>query len=192
MNVPPPPDPSPSWPEAEGLDPLVHEVYAELRELARRYFRRERVDHTLQPTALVHEVYLRLAGGEQSRWADRNHFYRVAAIAMRHVLVNHARDRKRLRRAGSRRRVSLETALELSTEGPDPDLVPLDEALRKLVELSPRSSQLVDLHYFAGLSLDEAASALGISASTAKREWRFAKAWLRRELEGRGDDRGPA
>ena len=183
-----PPDSSGSAPP-EDLDSLVSEVYEVLHRLAGAYLRRQRTDHTLQTTALVHEAYLRLSSQKGSRWRDRHHFYCVAAKAMRQVLINHERERRRLKRVGGGRRVSLEEAISLSKERPT-DLVALDEALKDLGADDARKSQIVELRYFGGLSIEETAEVLEISAATVKRDWTLAKVWLldamsKEHLDGR-------
>jgi RNA polymerase sigma factor (TIGR02999 family) len=164
---------------AERLLPLVYE---ELRVLATQKLARERVGQTLQATALVHEAYMRLVGDEDPGWNSRGHFLAAAAEAMRRILINRARDRGRLKRGGDRGRVDLEDLCE-PFEAPDVGLLDLDEALERLAGAYPRPAELVKLRFFAGLSLAEAAAALGISARTADREWMFARAWLRDALD---------
>ena len=158
-------------------------LYGELHELARREMAAERAGHTLQPTALVHEAYLRLAAGEQGAFADRESFFAAAATAIRRVLVDHARRRAREKRGGGRVRVPLE-GLEVAEPLEDEELLSLDEALAALAALDPAKARLVELRYFAGLSVEELGKALGVSASTVQREWRMARAWLRARLEG--------
>lgn len=165
----------------ERLLPLV---YDELRRLAASYLRKERPDHTLRPTALVHEAYLRLIG-QQAGWQNRQQFFGVAAQMMRRVLVDHARSRRRLKRAGGWTRVSLDDAdgqaLYLT---PDVDLLALEEALEELQGIDPEAIRLVELRFFAGLSIEDAAQVMGVSVATANRSWRLAKAWLFQRLEG--------
>jgi RNA polymerase sigma factor (TIGR02999 family) len=173
--------------EAGGGDPaagerLAERLYAELRRLARREMASERSDHTLQPTALVHEAYLRLMGVGEERFESRAHFYAAAACAIRRVLVDHARARGRLKRGGAQLRVDLE-GLELQAPERDARLLELDAALARLAELDPTKARLVELRFFAGMTLEEAARALGASQSTAAREWRTARAWLQSELD---------
>ena len=152
-------------------------VYRELRMLARAQLRHERPDHTLQTTALVNEAYVRMLGGQEVPWSDRGHFFRTAAEAMRRILIEHARKRGRVKRGGDRVRVSL-NGLDLGS-GKDPDVVlALDEALRRLEEQDARVVDVVRLRFFAGLSVEETANALGVSERTVKREWSFARAWL--------------
>jgi RNA polymerase sigma factor (TIGR02999 family) len=169
---------------AEQLLPLV---YDELRKLAAQRVSQEKPGQTLQATALVHEAYLRLVGaGPAQHWDSRGHFFAAAAEAMRRILVDRARARRRLKRGGDRRRVDLDE-LELAIEGPSDDLLALDEALTKLAAKHPDKAELVKLRYFAGLSVDEAARALGISPATADRHWTFARAWLYRAVAAEGD-----
>jgi RNA polymerase sigma factor (TIGR02999 family) len=169
---------------AEDLLPLV---YAELRGLAGGYMRREREGHTLDPTALVHEAYLRLVDQTRVDWRDRTHFFAVAATAMRRILINHARDRRRLKRGGGARRLSLS---ELTGDVPadDVQLLALDEALDRLQTLDARKARVVELRYFAGLGVDDTASLLDVSPATVKRDWEFSRAWLLRDLTGETGD----
>ncbi len=156
-------------------------VYEELRLLARQYMRQERVDHTLQPTALVNEVYLRLFGENRVEWQNSAHFFIVAARQMRRILVDHARRQRASRRDGYRLRLPLEEADE-APQPIDRDLVALDQALSDLERFSRRASQVVELRFFCGLTEHEAAALLGVSVTTVKRDWEFAKAWLLSEL----------
>lgn len=167
------------------LDALVPIVYAELRRQARRALRREGVGHTLQPTALVHEAFLRLVDQRRARWESRTQFFAVAAQVMRRVLVDHARTRNAAKRGGGVRPVTLTDvgADAGSAVTDDVDVVALDDALGRLTALDPAKVRLVELRYFAGLSIAETAAALGVSASTVDREWAVARRWLRRELE---------
>jgi RNA polymerase sigma factor (TIGR02999 family) len=167
-------------PDAGELAPLV---YQELRRLAASYMRRERPGQTLQPTALVHEVYLRLARGRTPRH-DERHFVGIAARAMRQILVERARARGAQKRWAGLNRVSLSESLAIAAD-PESMLPSLDEALSRLEALDPLQARIVDLRYFAGLSIDEAAAALAISPATIKRKWSLARAWLYRELSGR-------
>jgi RNA polymerase sigma factor (TIGR02999 family) len=167
-------------------DDLLAEVYAELRRLAAAQLAREAPGQTLQPTALVHEAYLRLvplapaeSPGTQS--VERNRFLAAAATAMRRILIDRARARKAQKRGGGRGRADVDPDQVAAPERPD-DLLALDEALTRLAEKDPRKVRLVELRYFAGLTLDEAAAALDISPATADRDWAFARAWLHREL----------
>ncbi|MHC4698114.1 MAG: sigma-70 family RNA polymerase sigma factor [Planctomycetota bacterium] len=160
---------------------LLPLVYGELRVLADRYLRNERVDHTLQATALVHEAYLRLGKGEPVKWENRGHFFRVAAAVMRHILVNHARDRARLKRGGDRRKLPLDDAVAVFEERAL-DLVALDEALTRLAAFDTRLSRVVELRFFGGLTVDETAEVLGVSPRTVQAGWSTAKLWLLREI----------
>jgi RNA polymerase sigma factor (TIGR02999 family) len=169
---------------AEQLLPLVYE---ELRRLADQRLAHEKPGQTLQPTALVHEAYLRLVrGGADRHWDGRRHFFAAAAEAMRRILVENARRRKSLKRGGGRARVDLETAEPAAPEA-EPDLLALDEALTKLAQSHKVKADLTQLHYFGGLTLAEAGRVLGISAATADRYWAYARAWLHQELT-RGSD----
>jgi len=165
----------------EALDRLMPVVYDELRRLASRYMRSERREHTLQATALVNEAYLRMVDMKVS-WQDRAHFFAVAARLMRRLLVDHARAHQRAKREGDGQKVSLDDAAEVSYQ-PASNLVALDEALTQLATFDERKSDIVELHYFGGLSNDQVAEALGISRATVQRELRLAKAWLNRELK---------
>jgi RNA polymerase sigma-70 factor, ECF subfamily len=166
---------------AEGFEKLIALVYDDLRKLAAWQLQAERPDHTLQPTALVHEVYLKLAAQNPVDWQNKAHFFAVAAQVMRHVLVDYARTRLREKRGGPQAKIALEDALKLASPS-DPQLIALDDALTALAEKDPRKSLIVELRYFAGLSIEETAEALGVSITTVKREWTLAKAWLRREM----------
>jgi RNA polymerase sigma-70 factor (ECF subfamily) len=169
------------------LDELVPLVEAELRRLARIYMARERRGHTLQATALVNEAFLRLAGARRLRWDDRAHFLGIAARLMRQVLVDHARSRGYQKRGAGAQRVSLDEAL-LASPGPSLDVVALDRALDALAAVDERKSRVVELRFFGGLSVEETADLLHLSNDTIKRDWRLAKLWLLRELEGGRDD----
>jgi RNA polymerase sigma factor (TIGR02999 family) len=169
-----------------GLLPLV---YDQLRRLASQKLRAERSDHTLQATALVHEAYLRLVGeSSNSDWDSRWHFFAAAAEAMRRILVESARRRGRVKRGGGRERVSLDEANNLTIDEPPHGLLAVDDALTALSSLHPREAELVKLRFFAGLTIEQASQALGISVATANREWAFARAWLYREI---GDGANP-
>jgi len=167
-------------PQHGDADDLMPVVYNELRRLAAGYLRRERPGQTLQATALVHEAYLRLAGAGRP-WTDRNHFLGIAARSMRQILVDRARARGAQKRWGGMARVSLTDSL-VSGVNDDAMLPALDEALSRLEELDPEQARIVELRYFAGLSVEEAAGALGMSSATLKRRWALARAWLFREL----------
>jgi RNA polymerase sigma factor (TIGR02999 family) len=173
--------------EAGAAERLVQLVYDELRRRAVRALRRER-DHTLQPTALVHEAYVRLVGQGRARWTNRAQFFLVAAQTMRRVLVDHARARGAAKRARGWLRVTLDDDVATASAR-DPDVLALDEALEALAVLDPVKARVVELRFFAGLTLDETAEALGVSESTVTRDWRFAKAWLYRRLARDGPRR---
>jgi RNA polymerase sigma factor (TIGR02999 family) len=164
------------------LDQLMPIVYQELRQLAKSYLKRERPDHTLQPTALIHEAYLRLIEQDMPDWQSRTHFFGVAARLMRQVLVDHARSYRAAKRGGSRPKLSLDEAVVFSYEQAD-QMVALDTALDKLAAFDERKCRIIEMRAFAGMSVEETAAALGVSAPTVKRELRLAKAWLLRELE---------
>jgi RNA polymerase sigma factor (TIGR02999 family) len=162
-------------------DELFTVVYQELRRLARRAMQSERANHTLQPTALVHEAFLRLAGATDIEWEDRKHFFAVAAKTMRRILVDHARGLRSSKRNGGTR-VELTPDFTLTEANAD-DILAVDEALGRLELLDPRQSQVVELRYFAGLSNEEIASVTGVNARTVRRDWQLARAWLHSQLD---------
>jgi RNA polymerase sigma factor (TIGR02999 family) len=162
----------------EALTELMPLVYDELRRLASHYLRRERPDHTLQPTALVHEAYLRLIDQTSIRWQNRAHFFGIAANLMRQILINHAHSRRAAKRGGTAFKLTLDEAAGLSQTRENVDLVALDEALSRLAVLDPQQGRIVELRFFGGLTIEEAAEVLRISPATVKREWTTAKAWL--------------
>lgn len=164
---------------------LIPLVYAELHRLAASFMRRERPDHTLQATALVHEAFLRLAASPAIDWQSRAHFFAVAANSMRRILVDHARLANAQKRPGRREKLTLETAL-LYSEDQSEDLLALDQALEKLQRWDDRQSRIVELRFFGGLSIEETAEVLSISARTVKRDWTMARAWLHAELQETG------
>jgi len=178
--------------DGKAADVLFPIIYDELRGLAGAFLAQERAGHTLQTTALVNEAYVKLVGGNaaQFRFNGRSHFLAVAAQAMRRILITHARDRKRQKRGGGAARVSLSQA-EHETPAPeaDVDLVALDDALTRLAQVDERKSKLVEMRFFAGMSVEEVAEALGVGTATVKRDWAMARAWLFREIsrEGTGD-----
>jgi RNA polymerase sigma factor (TIGR02999 family) len=172
---------------AEQLLPLV---YDELRKLAGQRLAQEKPGQTLQATALVHEAYLRLVGADDPGWSGRAHFFAAAAEAMRRILVNRARDRRRLKRGGGRARIELEEFVAADGAG-TPDILALDEALEALAREEPVCAELVKLRFFAGLTQEEAAQALGVTRRTASRYWAFARAWLRQALGEPGEPDGP-
>ena len=162
-------------------DALVPLVYDELRRIARRCLAGHRVDHTLQPTALVHEAYLRLARSDSAHWQDRVHFFALAAQMMRQILVDHARKQSAAKRGGNAFTVLVNEALAVSNEK-SLDLVALDNAMKQLAELDPRQSQIVELRFFGGLSIEETAAIVNISPATIKREWATARLWLHQAM----------
>jgi RNA polymerase sigma factor (TIGR02999 family) len=159
----------------EGLLPIV---YGELRELANNYLRRERADHTLQPTALVHEAYMKLVDQRNVQWQNRAHFFGVAANIMRRILVDHARKHNSEKRGGEFSKEQLEEALVVVSDEKSFELLALDEALENLNEMDPQKARIVELRYFGGLSVEETAEVMGVSEITVKRHWKLAKAWL--------------
>jgi RNA polymerase sigma factor (TIGR02999 family) len=175
----------------ESPEDLFSEVYNELRQVARAYMRRERADHTLQATALVHEAYLRLFEGDGFRWENRKHLFCTVARAMRRILCDHARSHRAERHGGAVRKVSLEDQGPIIFQDPA-QLLSLDAALARLATLNPRQAQVVDLHSFAGLTEEETAEILDVSVKTVKNDWRYAKAWLKTEMGGPSDDSGAA
>jgi RNA polymerase sigma-70 factor (ECF subfamily) len=169
--------------DRQSVDSLLPIVYQELRRLAASYLRRERPGQTLQPTALVHEAYLRLMKDKPGRWQNRAHFCAIAAHSMRQILIERARARGAQKRGGARHRVTLDEALVAGGER-SIDLVALDEALERLAAFDPEQARLVELRFFGGLTVEETAEAMNISPATVKRHWAVACAWLARELEG--------
>jgi RNA polymerase sigma-70 factor, ECF subfamily len=171
------------WSQGENAarEKLVPLVYDELRRLARRLLLGQRVDHTLQSTALVHEAYLRLVGHDTVHWDDRIHFFAVAAQLMRRILVDHARKHLAAKRGGEQVTLSLDEHLAPAKSRPL-DVVALDDALNELSRMNPLHSRIIELRFFAGLSIEETAQAIGISPATVKRDWGVARAWLYREL----------
>jgi RNA polymerase sigma factor (TIGR02999 family) len=166
----------------EALDALLPIVYAELRRQAARFLQRERIGHTLQTTALIHETYLKLVDQQTVNWQNRAHFYGIAAQAMRRILVDYAKTRHREKRGGIGENLPLEAAALVSSGEKSVDLVALDEALERLAEFDRRQAQIVELRYFSGLTIEETAEVLRISPATVKSDWNVAKAWLRREI----------
>ena len=162
-------------------DELTPLIYDELRRLARGLLRHERPGHTLQPTALVHEAFLRLIDQSQVNWQNRAHFFGAAARLMRQILINHAEARRAAKRGGEAERVSLND-VDHSTPRQEIDLIALDEALQRLERLDPQQGRIVELRYFSGLTIEEIAEVIGVSPATVKRDWNLARAWLRREL----------
>jgi len=173
------------WTDGDELarDALVPLVYDELRRVARRCLVGQRRDHTLQSTALVHEVFLRLIDQKSVRWDDRMHFFAVAAQLMRRILVDHARRRNAVKRGGNNITVTLDERVAPAKQR-ELDVVALDDALNELSRMNPQHSRIVEMRFFAGLSIEETAQAMGISPATVKRDWAVARAWLYRELAG--------
>jgi RNA polymerase sigma factor (TIGR02999 family) len=165
----------------EALTELLPLVYDELRRLAAYHLRSERPEHTLQATALVHEAYLKLVDQRTVNWQNRAHFLAVAAQVMRHILVDYARARRTDKRGGGRPMAAFEDVARVPAEQ-DPDLVALDDALRRLARVDEQQGRIVELRYFGGLSIEETAEVLAVSPATVKRDWTMAKAWLRREI----------
>ena len=172
-----------AWSEGEqsALERLIPLVYEELHRLAHHYMARERSGHTLQTTALLNEAYLRLVDSAKPSWQSRAHFFAASAQVMRRILVDWARSRQALKRGGEAQPLDLEEALVVA-DAPGADLVALDDALRALAALDPRKSEVVELRFFGGLSVEETAGVLKVSSETVLRDWKFAKSWLRREL----------
>ena len=170
--------------DREALDRLIPAVYAELRRQAARHLRRERYGHTLQTTDLIHEAYLRLVDQKNVRWQNRAHFFAVSAQLMRRILVDHARRRHRAKRGGSGITLPLDEGLLVVAEKSGVDLLALDEAMTRLASIDERQSQIVELRFFSGLTIEETATVLGVSLTTVKDDLNMAKAWLRREIGG--------
>jgi RNA polymerase sigma factor (TIGR02999 family) len=166
----------------EAADRLMQLVYKELRKLAAKYLQKQHSDHTLQPTALVHEAYMKLIDASQVDWQDRAHFFAVAAQTMRHILVDHARAATADKRGGGVQKIALDEAVSFS-EKQDIDLIALDEALQQLAEQDATQSRIIELRFFGGLTVEETAAVLKISPATVKREWAMARAWLYRQIK---------
>ncbi len=177
-----------AWGEGdkEALARLVPLVQSELKQIARRYMKRERPDHTLQPTALVNEAYLRLIQGNSMKWQSRAHFFGIAANLMRQILVDNARRHMQLKRGGDALRVSL-TAAEALGDQKDAGIIALDDALNSLAEFDSRKSKIIELRFFGGLTEEETAEALNMTLRTTQREWRLARAWLFNQLKSKDD-----
>lgn len=174
------------WSEGnvEALEELMPLVFDELRKLARSHFRREDEGHTLQPTALVHEVYMKLVDQRQVQWDNRSQFFAFAALLMRRILVDYAKGRRAAKRGGHVQKLSLDEALGVP-EPIDLDVLALDDALSQLAEIDSRQAKVVELRFFVGLTLDEIAEVLDVSTTTVKRDWRTARLWLYREIHNR-------
>ena len=173
--------------DARAVDKLFPLVYQELRQLAAQRFSKELPGQTLQATALVHEAYLRLVGSEEQNWSGRSHFFSAAAEAMRRILIENARRKKRLRHGGDRKRVDLDAA-DVASEMPSDELIALDEVLEQLSAKDKVSAELIKLRFFAGLTMEQAANILGMPRRTADRNWAYARAWLYKEIS-KGDER---
>lgn len=165
------------------LEKLMPLVYNELRRLAGNYLRREPAGHTLQPTALVNEAYLKLIGQRNAKWQNRAHFFAISAKLMRRILVDHARQRQAAKRGGSEQERLSITSAETLLKQPEIDLLALNEALDELAQMDPQQGRIVELKFFGGLSIEETAEVLNISHATVERDWKMARAWLRRQLE---------
>jgi RNA polymerase sigma factor (TIGR02999 family) len=168
--------------DSDAVDILLPLIYDELRKLAANYLRRERPDHTLQPTALVHEAYLRLVDQTRVNWQNRAHFFGVAAQIMRRLLVDHARKHNAAKRGQEFQKFSLDENIDRAVERSG-ELIALDDALKALAEYDPQKARMIELRYFGGLSIEETADVLGVTPTTIKRHWRFAKAWLYGEMQ---------
>ncbi|HET6959207.1 MAG TPA: sigma-70 family RNA polymerase sigma factor [Vicinamibacterales bacterium] len=168
--------------DQKALDSLIPLVYQELRAIAGRYLSRESPSHTLQSTALVHEAYFKLIGQRRVRWQNRAHFFGIAAQMMRRILIDHARHQARDKRGGPAPKLSLDDAMATAEAEADIDLLALDDALTALAQIDPRGAQIIELRFFSGLSLEETAEVVGVSAGTVKRDWSAARAWLYREM----------
>ena len=173
----------------EALDDLLPLVYDELHRQAHRFLRRERQNHTLQTTALIHEAYLKLVEQTRISWQNREHFFAISANLMRRILVNYANARQRKKRGGSAENVDLDESILIAVTKTDVDLLGLDEALTRLGKMDKQQEKIVELRYFSGLTIEETAEALGVSPATIKRDWKMTKAWLHRELSGRNGSR---
>jgi RNA polymerase sigma factor (TIGR02999 family) len=178
--------------DRKALDDLLPLVYDELHRQAHRFLRRERKNHTLQTTALIHEAYLKLVEQSRVKWQNREHFFAISANVMRRILVNYANARQRKKRGGSAEMLDLDESLLIVPEKTEVDLLGLDEALTRLGELDKQQEQIVELRYFGGLTIEETADVLGVSPATIKRDWRMTKAWLHRELSRKDGSGGLA
>jgi RNA polymerase sigma factor (TIGR02999 family) len=167
--------------DQSALEVIIDRAYSELRKIARRCLSAERSEHTIQATALIHEAYLQLVDGPQVQWQDRAHFFAIVAKLMRRILIDHARARGSAKRGGQVRRVNLDEALVVAAEL-NPEILRLDEQLKRLATFDSRKAQVVEMRYFGGLTADEISSVLGISPQSVNRDWSLAKAWLVREM----------
>lgn len=171
--------------KSEAVDQLMPVIYEELKKIAAQYLRKERREHTLQPTELAHEAYLKLIDISNVDWQDRAHFFAVSAQVIRHILVDYARAKATDKRGGAAERIVLDEAVSFSDE-PDTDLLALDEALKLLATFDEQQSKIVELRFFGGLTIEETAAVLRLSPATIKREWTLAKAWLFKRLKDEG------
>ncbi|QDT07018.1 ECF sigma factor [Rubripirellula lacrimiformis] len=185
--------------DAQASSDLLPLVYTELRRMAKRHLRNERASHTLDPTGLVHEAYLRMVGSDSTQWVDSGHFFAIASTAMRRILIEHARSKNRFKRGGNLVRVPLDPETLAGLGGFESDrlvhpeyVMALDEGLNRLQQVDPTAVEVIHLRYFAGLSIEQTAEALGISSRTVCRSWSFARAWLHREMFGDACDDAPA
>ncbi|NNE09828.1 MAG: sigma-70 family RNA polymerase sigma factor [Gemmatimonadetes bacterium] len=168
--------------DGKALDELLPLVYRELRAVAHNQLKSERSGHTLGTTALVHEAYIKLVDQNRVEWKSRGHFFAVASMAMRRILVNYAKERKRLKRGGGVEKISLDAGLQVAVDGREDELVALDDALDKLGAIDERAARVVECRFFGGLTIDETGEALDIAPMTVKRSWTFAKTWLKRAM----------
>jgi RNA polymerase sigma factor (TIGR02999 family) len=173
--------------DREAFDDLLPLVYDELHRQAHRFLRRERRNHTLQTTALIHEAYLKLVEQKRVNWQNRDHFFAISANVMRRILVNYANARHREKRGGSAENVDLDESISIAVNTTEVDLSGLDEALTRLGKMDKQQERIVELRYFSGLTIEETAQVLDVSPATIKRDWRMTKAWLHRELSGKDE-----
>lgn len=169
--------------DSQAFDQVTQYVYDDLRHRAAAYMRHERIGHTLQTTGLVHEAFIKLKNKQEIQWEDRNHFFAVAATAMRRILIDYAKSRKRGKRGGKNENLPLSAVTHLSSGSSSIDLVALDEALDNLAKFDERQARIVELKYFGGMTLDETAKVLSVSRGTVKRDWQIARAWLRKQIQ---------
>lgn len=168
--------------KAEVLEKLMPLVYDELRHQAAHFLQKERTNHTLQTTALIHEAYLKLIGQREVEWQNRHHFFAIASTLMRRILVDHAKERHREKRGGRAENLAIDEAFQISADQKNIDLIVLDEALNRLAKMNERQARVVELRYFSGLSNDETAEVLEVSNATVRNDWNIAKAWLRLQI----------
>lgn len=168
--------------KSDVLDELLPLVYDELHRQTARFLHKERENHTLQATALIHEAYLKLIGQKKVKWQNRSHFFAIASTAMRRILVDYARERQREKRGGNLENLAIDDAMQISANEKNIDLVALDEALNRLAKMNERQARVVELRYFSGLSNDETAEVLKVSNATVRNDWNIAKAWLKLQI----------